>query len=108
MAMELSALAHELDRKLLEKLDATAPFTVAAYCAAYESCTNRPERERQIALIVATGRALDRYVNKALIRRTLALMRRPARIAGLGRLQGFLERGFAGFASMHGADEFLA
>ena len=108
MAMELSALAQELDRKLLDKLDATAPFTVAAYCAAYRSCTNRHEREQQIALIVATGRALDRYVNKPLIRRTLALMRQPARIAGLGSLQAFLERGLAGFASMHGADEFLA
>jgi hypothetical protein len=35
-------------------------------------------------------------------------MRKPARAAGLSALQDFLERGFASFASMHGADEFLA
>ena len=35
-------------------------------------------------------------------------MRRPARVAGLSALQTFLEHGFAGFAAMHGADEFLA
>jgi hypothetical protein len=108
MAMELSALAQELDRRLLQTLDAAAPFTVAAYCAAYQAGANRGDRERQIALIVATGRALDRYVKKPLIRQTLALMRQPARVAGLGKLQAFLEQGFTAFASMHGADEFLA
>jgi hypothetical protein len=108
MAMELTALTQELDRRLIERLDAAAPLTVAAYCAAYESCGNRADREQQIALIVATGRALDRYVRKPLIRSTLAMMRRPARVAGLGSLQAFLERGFNAFASMHGADAFLA
>ena len=36
------------------------------------------------------------------------LMRHPARIAGLSTLQSFLERGFASFARMRGADYFLA
>ena len=35
-------------------------------------------------------------------------MRRPAHAAGLGDLQGFLERGFDAFARMKGAGEFLA
>jgi hypothetical protein len=108
MAMELAALSQELDRRLLEKLGPTIPLTVAAYCEAYQSCANCAERERQIALIIATGQALDRYVRKPLLRKTLTVMRRPARVAGLGNLQAFLERGFDAFASMHGADEFLA
>jgi hypothetical protein len=107
LAMELSAVAQELDRALLGKLNAAARLTVAAYCVAYQACANRADRVRQIALIVATGRALDHYVSKPLIRKTLALMRQPARVAGLGGLQTFLERGFTGFADMRGADEFL-
>jgi hypothetical protein len=106
-AMELSVLSHELDRALLEKLPARA-LSVATYCAAYRALANRGARERQIALIVAVGRALDRYVGKTLTRSALAAMRQPARVAGLSALQGFLERGFAAFRHMRGADAFLA
>jgi hypothetical protein len=107
-AMELSVLSHELDRALLEKLPARAALSVATYCAAYRALANRGARERQIALIVAVGRALDRYVGKTLTRSALAAMRQPARLAGLGALQDFLERGFAAFRQMAGADAFLA
>src|SRR5439155_27123444 len=54
MAMELSTLSQELDRSLIEVLDARQPFTVAQYCAAYRACGNRPARVRQIALIGRT------------------------------------------------------
>jgi hypothetical protein len=81
---------------------------VASYCAAYRACDNRPERMRQIALISHVGRSLDHYVGKPLVRSALNAMRRPARVAGLGALQDFLERGFASFAEMRGADEFLS
>ena len=39
---------------------------------------------------------------------TLKLMRAPARMAGLGELQRFLEGGFVTFKAMRGADEYLA
>jgi len=107
-AMELSAVSRELDRALLEKLPPRAPLSVETYCAAYRLLANRSARERQIALIVAVGRALDRYVGKTLTRSALAAMRQPARVAGLSALQDFLERGFAAFRQMRGADEFLA
>jgi hypothetical protein len=107
-AMELSAMSRELDRALLEKLPPRVPLSVATYCAAYRGLANRGARERQIALIVAVGRALDRYVGKTLTRTALAAMRQPARVAGLSALQDFLERGFAAFRQMGGADEFLA
>lgn len=35
-------------------------------------------------------------------------MRKPASLAGLTELQSFLERGYAAFRKMGGADEFLA
>jgi hypothetical protein len=64
-------------------------------------------RRRQIKLIVDIGTALDAHVGKPLIRTALAMMRQPARLAGMSGLQDFLERGFAAFRAMHGAKEFL-
>ena len=54
------------------------------------------------------GAALDRYVRTPLIGTALKMMRQPARVAGYSALQDFLERGFAAFRRMGGADEFLA
>jgi hypothetical protein len=107
MAMELSTLSHELDHTLVGKLDASAPFTVAAYCDAYRACENRVDRAKQIDLIVATGRALQRYVSQPVLGPLLAMMRSPARIAGLSSLQEFLEGGFASFSGMRDVDNFL-
>jgi len=108
-AMELSALSHELDMRVNEFLPrADAQFTVEDYCRAFRRAGRVPERKRQIELIGEVGMALDRAVGKPLIRSALALMRAPARAAGLGELQTFLERGFDAFRRMKGAEAFLA
>jgi hypothetical protein len=107
-AMELSVLSHELDHALLGKLPPRAQLSVATYCDAYRALANRGARERQIALIVSAGRALDRYVGKPVVRSALAAMRQPARLAGLAALQDFLERGIEAFRHMNGAGDFLA
>jgi len=108
-AMELSALSHELDMRVNEFLPrADAQFTVEDYCRAFRRAGRAPERKRQIELIGEVGMALDRAVGKPLIRSALALMRAPARAAGLGELQTFLERGFDAFRRMKGAESFLA
>ncbi len=108
-AMELNALSQELDRAVLARLPrADGHFSVAEYCKAYRRTGNRPARERQIRLLGEVGAALDVYVAKPLIRAGLAMMRRPARMAGLSRLHDFLERGFHAFQRMGGAREFLA
>ena len=108
-AMELNALSHELDRALLAQLPRQdGSFTVAEYCGAYRRMGNRPAREQQIGLIGEIGAALDVYVKTPLIRTALAMMRGPARLAGLGVLHDFLERGFSAFRKMRGAAEFLA
>jgi len=108
-AMELSALSHELDMRVNEFLPrADAQFTVEDYCRAFRCAGRVPERKRQIELIGEVGMALDRAVGKPLIRSALALMRAPARAAGLGELQTFLERGFDAFRRMKGAETFLA
>jgi hypothetical protein len=106
-AMELSVLSHELDRALLKHLDPAVRLSVASYCDAYRELDDRGSRKRQIDLIVSVGHALDRFVGKPLVRAALVAMRQPARVAGFGALQNFLERGFMAFRGMHGADEFL-
>jgi hypothetical protein len=108
LAMELNALSQEFDRVLLARLPrADGHFSVLEYCKAYRRAGNFPMRRRQIKLIVDIGTALDQHVAKALTRTALAMMRQPARLAGLTSLQDFLERGFAAFRSMGGAEEFL-
>ena len=108
-AVELHALSHELDRSLLARLPrADGVFTVAEYCEAYRNPGEYSLRKQQIALIGQVGAALDRYVRTPMIGTALKMMRQPARVAGFSALQDFLERGFAAFRRMDGADEFLA
>lgn len=107
-AVELNVLSQECDRALLARLPRVdAPFSVAEYCQAFRSMGQRPSRERQIELIVEIGSALDIFVTKPLIHGALVMMRQPARLAGLGALHDFLERGFNAFRHMGGAREFL-
>jgi hypothetical protein len=108
-AMELSALSQELDQSLLARLPrADGDFTVAEYCAAYREPSERTAREHQISLIGKVGAGLDVYVRRPFIESGLSMMRRPARLAGLGALQDFLERGVRAFRKLEGAKEFLA
>lgn len=109
LALEADALAEYLDAELATRLFAVddLPITEARYVAAYRACANRPDRERQIALIDAIGRDLDRVARRPLIATAVRMMRGPAGAAGFGALQGFLERGLAAFQAMKGAADFL-
>ena len=107
LAIELEALSEELDHALAAAM-VPGPITEASYAEAYRKSSSRVDRERQVELIDATGRRLDTLVGRPMVERMLKLMRSPARMAGLADLQDFLERGFAAFRAMQGADEFLA
>lgn len=110
-AMELHDLSVQLDTALcgvlVNELGVKERITEAAYAEGYRRCGNRAQRLRQIELLVAVGTDLDRVVAKPLVRRMLILARRPARVAGFGELQDFLERGFDAFRHMGGAAEFV-
>ena len=109
VAVELNALSQDLDRAVVDALGERAhAFSVAEYCAAYRRAGQVDGRRRQIELIGDVGVSLDRFVQKPLLRTALAMMRKPAQLAGLSALQDFLERGFESFAQMRGAAEFLA
>jgi hypothetical protein len=104
---ELHALSERLD-SAMGRAHAAAEVDGVSYGRAWRAVAQPPLRERQIALMLAVGEALDRYTRSALLRHSLRLMRGPAHAAGLGALQEFLERGFDTFREMKGADGFLS
>lgn len=110
-AIELAWLSHALDLRMAEQLHRLQPrigkLDEALYAAAYRAVGKPRLRDHQIALVLRVGRTLDEAVHKPWIPRLLRASRLPAKIAGLGTLQTFLERGFAAFQQLHGADDFL-
>lgn len=108
-AVELDALSERLDAEMAAELQrrGVASIDGAAYAAAYRKVGDRPGRERQIALIGEVGRTLDRLTRQPLVGGILRLMREPARLASMGAIQEFIERGFTAFQRMGTADEFL-
>ena len=107
LAIELEILSQELDAGVVRGLPA-GPLTVETYAEGYRSAGRRPDRERQILLMLEIGQYLDHVVKKPIVRALVRLARGPAHAAGFGLLQEFLERGLGAFEAMRGADEFLA
>jgi hypothetical protein len=111
LALELDALSEELDAQLLDALAERSPvrerITEADYCEAYRRCDNYALRKHQIELFRGIGTTLAVAVEKPLIYSLLRGMRQPARLAGFGELQEFLERGFHAFRHMEDPTEFL-
>lgn len=103
---ELHALSEGLDSTMARQLDGL-PLKWPSYTRAWQATGAAPSRYRQITLLQDIGLALDRYTRKPLLRHSLSLMRKPARLAGIGDLQAFLEKGFDTFAAMRGATTFL-
>jgi hypothetical protein len=107
-AVELNAVSEWLDADMVEILkDDVFHLDEANYIRAYRAVGRKADRERQIGLIEHVGRSLDSLTRKPLISATLSLMRKPAKLAGVGELHDFLERGHSAFRIMQGAKEFL-
>jgi hypothetical protein len=107
-AIELDALSETLDAAMVAALgDKIIALDAAAYGRAYRKVDRRKDRERQIALIEHVGQALERLVRQPFVVSALRLMRKPAKLAGLGELQDFLERGYAAFRQIGDPKEFL-
>lgn len=102
----LHALAERFDTAMGRALDSDE-LGPQPYLRAWQASGGRGERERQIDLMLAVGRALDGYTRNPVLRHSLKVMRGPARAAGLGALQKLLERGFDSFAGLRGAEPFL-
>jgi hypothetical protein len=109
--IELHQFTDELDallaKALTEQLGVTDSITPEQYAEGYRICDNYDDRVRQINMIAAIGRSVDRIVKLPFIGLTLKLAHTPAHLTGWSDLQGFLERGYAAFKHMKGAEEFL-
>lgn len=110
--IELGALTHALDLRMAEALHRLAPrrraLDAALYAQAYRKVGHPRLRARQIELIGRVGTTLGAALRMPGVGALLALSRLPARAAGLGELQSFLERGYAAFAELGDIRGFLA
>lgn len=115
-ALELHAVSMALDHELIDVLFHRLGLDVAAgpaaltphmYAEAYRLCDNYDRRLQQIDLAVEAASILESAVRKKMIYLTVKIARRPARAAGFGELQSFLERGLAAFTKMKGSHRFL-
>ncbi|QJR82219.1 hypothetical protein CA267_016415 [Alteromonas pelagimontana] len=105
-ALALNALSFELDMQMVQHL-ASAPLTRDSYAEAYLTLGRQPDRERQILLVASMGRELSSVANIFGIDTLLKLAKRPAHVAGLQSLHGFLERGFMVFKTMGNIESFM-
>ena len=104
-AIVLDALSERLDTAMARVLG--TDFSEGMYVAAYRSASTREEREHQLALVQQLGDALCELVTVPLLSMTLSIMKAPARLAGLGDLHKFLERGFSTFKKMKNPAQFV-
>lgn len=106
-ALELEALSQSLDLATARALGGVA-LTPESCAMAYRRAGRRDDRQRQIWLTVAAGRALDSLIDAPALGIALRAARLPARALGVATLQTFLERGYKAFKRMGGAAELLA
>ncbi|MEP7282367.1 MAG: hypothetical protein ABI696_10340 [Rubrivivax sp.] len=106
---ELHALSEQLDSSMGAALrEATMlPLDPDRYASAWRATARAVDRSRQIELLGNVGRSLANHTRSALLRQSLRLMRGPARAAGLGELQRFLELGFDTFRALRQPEAFL-
>ena len=111
LAMSLNAriLAINIDiaAALREKLRAGVAISERDYCLASRQATSFAEFQALIEMSREAGKALNRFAHLPLIRAILHSMRMPARLAGFGDLQAFLEKGLDTFLGVADVDEFL-
>ena len=104
-AIVLDALSERLDTAMARVLG--TDFTEGMYIAAYRTATTRAEREHQLELVQQLGGSLCELVTIPLLAVTLSIMKGPAKLAGLGDLHKFLERGFSTFKKMKKPMQFV-
>ena len=106
---ETHALTEVLDHELASHWMTQAEDTPAAlrYVTSWRRTGAHEDRLRQLTVVQHMGGELQRLTRNASLRLGLKMMRRPAHLAGLSALQGFLESGFDSFAAMRNPDEFM-
>ncbi|MGB5628658.1 MAG: hypothetical protein WBM45_03365 [Woeseiaceae bacterium] len=111
-AAEMNARVLEINtaicRCLLVGNDLPAQITELEYCIACRKASSLDDCVELIHLITGLGRTLKSLVRVPMIGMTLRTMRAPARAAGFGALQEFLEKGYRTFRQIPDIDHFLS
>lgn len=111
-AIELGALSHALDLRMAEALHRLAPRRTTLddelYARAYRGVGLPRLRSHQIDLIAVAGFGLGHALRGRGVATLLGVLRGPARAAGFGELQSFLERGFGAYAKLDDVAAFIA
>lgn len=108
-AFELQFLSLSLDIEMALRVSDSGwqQLDTARYGEIYRECGHRSERQRQVELIHSLGLELNKLVRRRVVLWLIRTVRAPARAAGFGRLQAFLEQGFNAFRTMGDGTEFI-
>ena len=110
-AMQLNAGVLDINRSICRTLFADkhidSVISESDYRAACRQASSLDECLELVRLIDNVGRSLDHVIRIPLIGITLKAMRAPARLAGFGALQLFLEQGYKTFVALEDVDQFL-
>jgi len=108
-AFELQSLSLSLDMDMTLALQASGwnELNTSRYGEIYRSCGRPLDRKRQIELIGHLGLELNELVHHRLVMFLIRTLRGPARAAGFGLLQTFLEQGLRAFQIMGDGTEFI-
>jgi len=110
-AMQLNARVLGINlsicRELYRGIATDTPIMETSYWAACRRASRLEECLELVNLTAEIGRDLDQLIRIPLIGLTLKAMRVPARLAGFGALQNFLDRGYKTFYALQDIDQFL-
>jgi len=109
-AFDLQSLSLMLDMDMAAVLQQSGwdELNTKRYGELYRACGHLNERENQIELIHRLGLELNELVHHRLVMLLLRTLRGPARAAGFGMLQSFLENGLNAFRTMGDGTNFIA
>jgi hypothetical protein len=110
-AMEVNARVLEINIAICRELDREpahfATLSEHDYCIACRRCSDFDEAMQLVGVLRDLGERLDHLIHVPLMGTTLHAMRWPARLAGFGSLQDFLETGYDRFHEIEDVDRFL-
>lgn len=108
-AFELQSLSLSLDIDMAVVLQHSdwGGLDAGRYGEIYRACSRRRERKQQIDLIQHLGLELNELVHHRLVFWMVKTVRAPARAAGFGQLQSFLESGLNAFRVMGDGTQFI-
>lgn len=111
-AMRLNAAVLENNLAISQAINAvdllSGRVSEREYAEACRCVTTYEECMELVKLTVQLGHELQKAIELPMIGITLKTMRAPAKLAGIGALQSFLETGFVTFSALENTDEFLS